>query len=54
MINAQGQPFGQRIWVRIQVPGGSVPTPAPTPTPIQGINFTVDRNNVRIGQWLAN
>ncbi len=50
MINAQGQPFGQRIWVRIQVPGGSVPTPAPTPTPIQGINFTVDRNNVRIGQ----
>ncbi len=50
MVNAQGQPFGQRIWVRIQVPGGGVPTPAPSPTPVQGINFSVDRTSIRLGQ----
>jgi hypothetical protein len=49
MVNAQGQPFGQRVWVRIQVPG-SQPTPAPTPTPVKGINFTVDRTSIRTGE----
>lgn len=50
MVNAQGQPFGQKIWVRIQVPYGPGPVPQPTPTPIQGINFTVDRTSIRAGE----
>jgi ABC-type amino acid transport substrate-binding protein len=50
MVNAQGQPFGQRVWVRIQVPSSNPPTPAPTPTPVKGINFTVDRTSIRSGQ----
>jgi len=51
MVSAQGQPFGQRVWVRIQVPGGVVPpTPQPTATPVQGVNFTVDRTSIRAGQ----
>jgi hypothetical protein len=49
MVNAAGQPFGQRVWVRIQVPG-SAPTPAPTATPTGGVTFTVDRNSIRSGQ----
>ena len=50
MVNAQGQPFGQRVWVRIQVPDGKPPTPAPTATPVQGITFNVDRTSIRSGQ----
>lgn len=50
MVNAQGQPFGQKIWVRIQVPSGPGPVPQPTATPIQGIDFTVDRTNIRAGE----
>jgi polar amino acid transport system substrate-binding protein len=50
MVNAQGRPFGQKIWVRVQVSRGPSPTPAPTPTPVSGINFTVDRTNIRAGE----
>ena len=50
MVNAQGQPFGQKIWVRIQVPSGPGPVPQPTATPIQGIDFTVDRTSIRAGE----
>ena len=50
MVNSQGQSFGQRVWVRIQVPGGKSPTPGPTPTPVQGINFNADRTSIRSGQ----
>ncbi|HHY58142.1 MAG TPA: transporter substrate-binding domain-containing protein [Chloroflexi bacterium] len=50
MVNAQGQPFGQKVWVRVQVPIGPNPPPPPTATPIQGIDFTVDRTNIRSGE----
>lgn len=50
MVNAQGQPFGQRVWVRIQVPGGVLPTPLPTPTSMPGVDFTVDRTSIRAGE----
>jgi len=53
MVNAQGQPFGQKIWVRVQVPIGPNPPPQPTPTPVQGINFTVDRTNIRAGDCVT-
>ena len=49
MLNAQGQPFGQKMWVRIQVPGGLLPTPQPTATPMQAVNFTVDRTSISAG-----
>ncbi|MCB0059424.1 MAG: transporter substrate-binding domain-containing protein, partial [Caldilineaceae bacterium] len=49
MTDAAGQPFGQRIWVRIQVPMGPQPV-IPTPTPAQGINFTADRTTIRAGE----
>ncbi|HRA64938.1 MAG TPA: transporter substrate-binding domain-containing protein [Caldilinea sp.] len=53
MVNAQGQPFGQKIWVRIQVPVGPGPVPQPTATPMQGVNFTVDRTSIRAGECVT-
>ena len=50
MVNARNQPFGQRIWVRIQTPIGPAPTPPPPPTPAPGINFTVDKTSIRAGE----
>jgi len=47
MLDAQGQPFGERLWTRIQVSGGG--PVAPTPTPGVLISFTADRNSIRIG-----
>lgn len=31
MVNDRGVPFGQRIWVGIQIPGPPTPTPQPAP-----------------------
>jgi ABC-type amino acid transport substrate-binding protein len=53
MVNAQGQPFGQKIWVRVQTPIGPAPTPQPTATPVQGVNFTVDRTSLRAGDCVT-
>ena len=46
MSNAKGVPFGERVWVGIQVPG----TPVPTQTPVAGIVFTVDRTVINAGE----
>lgn len=46
MRNAQGRAFGTRVWVGIQVPA---PT-APTPTPGSGIIFTANTTQVTPGQ----
>lgn len=51
--NAQKLPFGQKVWVRIQVPGGFIPTPAPTATAMPSINFTVDRNSIKAGDCVT-
>ncbi|HRW06938.1 MAG TPA: transporter substrate-binding domain-containing protein [Caldilineaceae bacterium] len=59
MRNAQGTPFGERVWVGISVPGRPGPTAVPTQTPSPNITFTVDRNSIRAGecvvfQWNVN
>jgi heat shock protein HslJ len=50
MENGQGQPFGERLEVGVQVPAVPTATPAPTQTPAPGINFAVDRSNIRSGE----
>ena len=44
--NGSNQPFGQRIWVGIQVPGLN---PGPTQTPSPLISFSADRPNINAG-----
>jgi polar amino acid transport system substrate-binding protein len=48
--NAQGIPFGQRLYFGIQVPAPATPTPLPTQTPVPGINFSVDRPSIKAGE----
>ncbi len=50
MRNAQGVPFGQRLYVGIQVPAPATPTPLPTQTPVPGINFSADRTSIKAGE----
>jgi heat shock protein HslJ len=50
MRNADGQYFGERIWVGIQVPYPPTATPTVTPTPSAGIEFSVDRTQIRSGE----
>lgn len=50
MINAQNQPFGQRIWVAINVPGAPTPTPPPTQTPSPSIQFSANPQEIQQGQ----
>ena len=50
MNNLQGQNFGDRIWVGIQVPAPPTATPLPTQTPSPTIDFTVDRTEINAGQ----
>lgn len=51
MKNTEATPFGERIWVSIEVPAPPTPTPSPTPQS-QGttIDFRVDRTNIRQGE----
>lgn len=49
MRNADGVPFGERVWVGIQIPGPPTATPTPAP-PSTNINFSVDRTNINIGE----
>jgi len=46
MRNAQGRAFGTRVWVGIQVPAPTLPTP----TPASGIFFTANTTQVTPGQ----
>lgn len=50
MRNAQGVPFGQMLYVGIQVPPPATPTPLPTQTPVPGISFTADRTTIQAGE----
>ena len=44
--NSSQMPFGQRIWVGIQIPS---PVPQPTQPPSPSINFSADRSNITAG-----
>jgi polar amino acid transport system substrate-binding protein len=50
MRNGAGEPFGDRLWVGIDVFAPATATPAPTQTPSPNIQFTVDRTNIRQGE----
>jgi hypothetical protein len=49
LVNAQGVPFGEKLWAGITVPAPNLPV-LPTPPPSPNINFTVDKNNLRAGE----
>ncbi len=53
MINDRNVPFGQRVWVGIEVVAPATATPAPTQTPVQNIQFTVDRTNIQQGECVV-
>jgi ABC-type amino acid transport substrate-binding protein len=53
MVNGQGQPFGQRIWVGVRVPPPATPTPLPPQPPVPGINFGVDRTQINAGECVT-
>ncbi len=53
MRNDQGEPFGQRIWVGIQVSAPPTPVPVPTQTPSPTISFTVDRTTITEGECVT-
>ena len=50
MANANNKPFGERIWVGIQVPAPATAAPPPTQTPAPGISFGVDRTTINAGE----
>ncbi len=50
MRNAQGVPFGQVVYVGIQVPAPVPPTPPATQTPVPGISFSADRTSIQAGE----
>jgi hypothetical protein len=50
MRDDAGVPFGERVYVGVQVPGPPTPpAPPPTQAPPAGIYFTADRTNVNAG-----
>lgn len=53
MRDAQGVPFGDRIWVGITVPAPPTSTPPPTPTLSPNIQFTVNSTNIQQGQCVT-
>jgi hypothetical protein len=48
--NGNGVPFGQKIWVGIQVPS---PVPFSTQTPSPYIDFSADRTNINAGEQVV-
>ncbi len=50
MHDANGMPFGERIWVQIVVPGAPTPVPPPPPTPVPGISFSANPTVISQGQ----
>lgn len=53
MSDANGTPFGERVWVGIIVPAAQLPTPLPPPTLVPGISFTADRFNINQGECVT-
>jgi hypothetical protein len=50
MENGDGTAFGQRLRVYVKVLAGPTATPAPTQTPVPGVTFTVDRDQISYGE----
>lgn len=50
MSNAEGTPFGQKVWVGIKVEAPPPPKPQPTAVPQPGIEFGVDRTTINSGE----
>jgi polar amino acid transport system substrate-binding protein len=50
MVNAQGTAFGERLKVNIRVVAAPTVTPQPTQTPVPGVQFTVDRTQIKAGE----
>lgn len=50
MANASNRPFGERIWVGIQLPAPATPVPPPTQAPSPGVSFGVDRTTINSGE----
>jgi ABC-type amino acid transport substrate-binding protein len=50
MRNWENTPFGDRVWVGIQVPGPPTPIPQPTAPPAAGIAFWADSYYLSAGQ----
>ena len=50
MVNPAFQPFGQKIWVGIQVIPAPTPTPRPTQTPSPNMQFVADRTVINAGE----
>lgn len=50
MHDANGVPFGERVWVQIVVPGAPTPVPPPPPTPVPGISFSANPTVISQGQ----
>ena len=53
MRNGQGVAFGQTIYVGIEVVAAPTATPAPTQTPVAGIQFSVDRDHIKAGECVT-
>jgi polar amino acid transport system substrate-binding protein len=53
MVDAQGEGFGERLKVSITVKAGPTPTPKPQPTPVPGIDFKVDRDQIKAGECVV-
>lgn len=53
MNDANGNPFGERVWVGITVPSLLTPTPPPASTPVPGITFTADRFSITQGECVT-
>jgi hypothetical protein len=50
MQNGKDQAFGERLPVGVQVAAQPAPTPKPTQPPAAGINFSVNRTDIRHGE----
>jgi ABC-type amino acid transport substrate-binding protein len=50
MVNAQGTPFGTRVWVEIVVPAPQEPAPQPTPVGPSIEYFTGPQSAVQVGE----
>jgi len=50
MTNADGEPFGQRVWVAISVPAAATATPSATQTPSPEIQFAANPEVIQQGE----
>ncbi len=53
MRNDQNEPFGQRLWVGIEVSASPTPIPVPTQAPSPTVSYTVDRTTIKEGECVT-